>query len=684
MCRHKLPVIAVVVATIVAFVFRAGREAGSSELANTGATDPGVSTKAPDVQPGEADQEYFVFAAIEEQGSVDKSTGTFALQLVDLSIPAGATVLELTRSFGQEGETPGVLGGRWRLNWETVLVRDSDGARAIDASGVIEFLPVDAESTTLRSLTGEQLTPGQDNAVRFLVDGTEEVFLPTGKLAERRVRGSKFSVHYDADGRLDRIDGPEAASLVFTYAADGTICVQASTGEAVTYSARGNLLSRVVRTRSEPTDYAYDPAGRLTKIEHPQFGSVELTYDPEGFLTARRWLDGSVERIDRPSPGTVRHLAPDGSLTVTEFDPAGRIATITDPAGRRSVLQFDRGGRISQVTDPEGKSIQFPHDENGRLMGVAGAETGPLVFQYRGDAKEPAGAVGPGGIGYTVKHDSSGRISQVKSRPGASTSFQYDNQGRPTRIEASHAPALSLAYDKDGRVQSVGNAAGHAMHFERDSRGRVCGLVDFGGARTTWALDDQGRVTSETDAAGAVTRYEYSPGGLLRAVVEPNGATTRLAYHGRSITTTDPVGNKSVTWYDHAGRIERTTDPNGAEHRYEYDPAGNLVREVDESGGQTRYEYDAPEDSLRSQRPMATEPATATMNPADSRKSRISSGSGSSASTMTGAPCRRQSPSAAPRSSGKSDRTGSARALSFHPRGRAYDSDTTHTETWSR
>jgi len=540
----------------------------------------------------EAEDEYFIFAAPEEQGTVDKFTGTFRLHLADLFVPAGMTGLELARSYREAALSPGTLGSRWCLNWESSLLRDANGTRVVDAKGVTEFRQVDGEPSILRSLSGEQLTLRDGNALRLCVDGTEEAFLPNGKLAERRARHSTFSLRYDPTGRLDRVDGPEGTSLVFTYAADGTIRVKSSSGDTVTYTLRQGRLSHVERADGVPIDYTYDATGRLTKIRHPQFGSVELTYNAEGLLSSRRWSDGSVEQIDRPATGTIRHMAPDGGLTVTEFDPPARVATITDPAGRRNVLHFDRGGRIDEVTDPQGKSIQFAHDENGRLLGVTGAEAGPLLFQYRGDAREPSGAVGPGEIGYGVKHDSAGRISQVQGGPGASTSFQYDDRGRPTRIEASHAPPLFLAYDKEGRVQSITDAAGQVMQFERDSRGRVSGIVDFAGARSSRKFDDLGRVTSATDAAGATTRYEYSPAGMLHAVVDPNGATTRFEYHGRSVTTTDPLGNTSVTWHDPQGRIERTEDANGAEHRYEYDPAGNLVRELDESGGQTRYDYD--------------------------------------------------------------------------------------------
>ena len=594
MTTRSALVCAIVFGTATVLAGRADSQAGSSE------TPQGAELNARSAQgemppaPASSDsaQEYFIFAAPEEQGTVDKFTGTFSLQLADLSVAAGTTALELTRTYGRNTEARGLLGGCWRLNWESSLVRHAKGARIADVWGVTEFFAVDDDLTVLLSVAGEQLALRNDKAIRMRTDGAEDVFSPEGRLVERRVRGSTFSVRYDAHGRLDRIDGPDGASLAFQYEDPGTVRVQASTGDSVIYSVREGLLTRVVRAPGVATDYSYQ-AGRLSAIRHPQFGSVELTYDAQGLLSTRRWLDGSVERVVREATGMLRHVAADGSLTVTELDPTKRVAAITEPSGQRTVLQFDRRGRIRQVDGPDGKTIEFTHDEKGRLLGAAGSGTGPLVFQYRGDEREPSGAVGPGGTGYTVKHDSLGRVAQVESGSATGVAFQYDSQGRPTRIEPSHAPSMSLGYDKRGRVQSVADALGQAVRFERDARGRINGLVDFGGARTAWTFDDQARVTSETDATGATSRYEYWPSGLLCAVIDPKGAATRFEYRGRSVATTDPLGNKSTTWYDRTGRMERYVDPKGTEHQYEYDAAGNLIREPAPSGGQTRYEYDA-------------------------------------------------------------------------------------------
>ncbi len=537
--------------------------------------------------------EFFVFAAPEEQGVVDPFTGTFGLTLVDLSVPTVSVILDLKRSYTPSLDSPGVLGRGWSLNWQPVLVRDPTGTRIVEAGGVTEFWAEDEQQTVLHSTSGQQLTWQDDSATRVQIDGTQDLFSAAGKLTKRIVQGATFTLQYDDQQRLVRIDGPDAAYLQYDYPAADTIRVLSSTGDAVTYVLQEKRLVRVERTPGLPTDYSYDEAGHLTKIAHPQFGAVELTYNAEGQPTTRRWSDGSVERVERPASNTVRYVAADGSVTRTVCDPASGVTTIVEPSGRKTQLRMDRSGRIVEVIDGDGHATRFTHDDQGRLLGVTGEQGDAIVWQYRENERAPCGALGPGGSGYQVQRDENDRIARVDRGAASHTTYQYDPQGRPTRIESTDAPGLSLAYDAAGRVDRITNAAGTSSSIERDAQGNITRIVGFGGDATSYTYDDQRRVTSETDASGAITRYEYTSTGLLRSVTDPRGGTTRYQYQGRCVTATDPTGRQSTTRYDAGGRIVSRRTPSGAEELFEYDAAGNLTRQLDTAGRQTRFEYDA-------------------------------------------------------------------------------------------
>ncbi len=583
-------------ASVALLVAAAGGESLGSRFASPDTDRVGAApSTAEEASPSTiaVQDEYYVFAAPEEQGTVDPITGVFALKLVDLSVPTATVALELTRAYVASDVSGGLLGSRWWLNWEPRLIRDQAGIRIAEMGVVMEFSPTGEDATVLSSLTGERLLLRDDSARRIRVDGTQDVFSANGQLTQRCMGGTTFSLKYDEQGRLARIDGPGSAYLAFQYGATGAITVQTATGDAVTYELRAQRLARVTRKSGVVTEYSYADQGQLQRIQHPQFGSIEFTYDAQGALAARRWPDGSVERIERPAPDTVRYVGVDGSATLTRFDRAQRVATIVESSGQKTLLRLDRGGRITEVIGGDGKTTRFAHDDQGRLSGITGDQGAPLLFQYPGDEREPCGAVDSGGEGYQIERDGQGRIVELQQGAAGSTAFQYDGQGRPTRVESSHAPPLSFAYDETGQVNCLTNAAGRSMRLERNEQGSIVRMVGFGGGETCWNYDSQRRVTSEIDAAGATVQYEYAPSGLLRSRTDATGAVTQYRFHGRSVTVRDPLGRDWTTEYDPAGRIARAVTPSGGEERFEHDSVGNLVGYVDAGGRRVRYDYDA-------------------------------------------------------------------------------------------
>jgi RHS repeat-associated protein len=556
------------------------------------AGQPEAILDAEESSPAAEGDEFFVFAAPDEQGVVDPYTGMFGLALCDLSVSTVSVALNLTRSYAPSRLSTGMLGSGWSLNWQPVLICDQAGVRILDTGGVTEFVAEDDQQTVLHSLSGQLLTWRDNTATRVQVDGTQDIFSADGKLVQRIVQGVTFTLQYDDHQRLVRIAGPDAVSLEFDYPSADTICIRSSTGDAVTYVLRENRLARVERMPGLPTEYAYDEAGHLARITHPQFGAVELTYNPEGLLTTRRWSDGSVERVERPTPETIHFVAVDGRVTRTVCDPVKGVTTVVEPTGQRTQLCFDRGGRIVEVTDGDGSTTRFTHDDQGRLIGVTGDQGDTLVWRYRDNEREPCGAFGPGGSGYQVERNDENLIARIDRGAASHTTYQYDTQGRPIRMESMDAPEMSLAYDAAGRVECIRNAAGNSSRIERDVRGNINRVIGFGGDVTCYTYDDQRRVISETDASGAVTQYEYTSTGLLRSVTDPRGSSTRYQYRGRSVMVTDPIGRQSNYRYDSGGKIVSRGTPGGAEELYEYDAAGNLIRHLDVTGREARIERD--------------------------------------------------------------------------------------------
>lgn len=60
--------------------------------------------------------------SLDAQEIVDPRSGQLVLAVTDLTVQAGPVTLEIRRSLESMKRQPGLLGTRWRLNWESGLV----------------------------------------------------------------------------------------------------------------------------------------------------------------------------------------------------------------------------------------------------------------------------------------------------------------------------------------------------------------------------------------------------------------------------------------------------------------------------------------------------------------------------------------------------------------------------------
>ena len=569
---------------------------GAPPIANTPLSAPHRKAQHDDALRTE--HEYLIFAAQEEQGRIDRHTGRYSLVLQDLAGSGGPSELRLTRSLVPPGAFPNssahLLGLSWRCNWECQLFPGSDREILIADGAVLRHFEAveDGSAGIFRSASGESLILGKNNATWTRADGTTDRFDESGRLRSRTMSGTSISLTYSAAGRLARIEATDGGRLEFTYANDGKIHVSNAAGESVAYQLRDERLIRVDPVSGIATDYTYDGRGNLTGIVHAPFGSLNLKYDAQGRLVARRWQDGSVERIVYAGDHLVRHVDCDGAETVTQLDRGTRTAQITDPAGRRHRLRFDDLGRIVQATDAQGRKTSFGYDQHGRLAEWTGPDQETVHLGYRNGGSIPTRVTGPQGTDFALEYDDRGRVRQARRGSSEETSFEYGESGRVTAIHSSFAPGVSLAYDSQGRVQSVTDAAGNTSTTEYDARGNPIRQTNACGQVTTKSYDEAGRITSSTDPAGRTIRYEYAPSGMLAARIRTPGVITRLDYTGRTVLVTDPLGSQITYQYTPTGRLAEVISPLGYRSRYEYDSSGNLVCQTNPAGGTTLREYD--------------------------------------------------------------------------------------------
>lgn len=530
---------------------------------------------------------------------IDPSSGQLLLSATDLIVPAGPVTLEVRRSLLTQPDRPGLLGARWRMNWEPRLFRSGPQAVIHDDSREVVF-KLDEATKRYRSPAGEVLVFQADRAVRTSPDGSRETYDDRARLIEREdPRGNKTVLAYDADGRLSRIDGPFDVSLRLVTDADGRLTrIESSTGATVRY-AYGTEAPAEPLDGGMSVDYAYDAGGLLVRIDLPHLRSTQFTYDAQGRVTSRHWADGTGEHYERDdAAGTLRYIDAAGNLAVTRWDLGGRRAELTNPLGHKTTIEYDAQGRPLAVVGPTGLEAHFAYDALGRTVRVEDPVAGTWQFEYLGDGALPSAILDPHDDRQSFDYDERHNLLSVTSSADRqrNATFEYYPNGLVKTAATGDGTRWSFTYDAAGRRASATDAAGGTWTFEYDAQGNLAREIDPLGGTTAWTYDAQGRTASLTEASGAVTRYEYADGDGSSSVtvIGPTGGVYRFVYdrRGRLAEETDPAGRTTRYHYDPVGRLESVTDAAGQSYRFEYDPGGNLIAATNPAGAVTARTYD--------------------------------------------------------------------------------------------
>jgi RHS repeat-associated protein len=540
----------------------------------------------------------FLSYSLYAQETIDPHSGQLFLTATDLVIQAGPISLELERSLQTAEEQSGVLGSRWRLNWESHLVRSGTGALIQESTGPVYFKK-EAGGDRFVSLSGDFLVVDKDGgAVRIRPDRMKFIYDAEGRLIETRdANTNQILIHYSKKGRIDRIEGPGGSRFVFTADDKGRITlVEASTGARAVYTYKGDTLAEVRINGGPPVKYLYNDKKELMLVERPQTGTVHLTYDAKGRVTKRRWSDESNESYEYDdSANTVRYINPEGSATTFRRSKDGRREEITDQSGNTTTIEYTEYHRPGAVTGPDGKTSRFAYDDLGRLVRATGCCGGEASFEYVQDTHLYQSITDSDGTRQEFTYDTAGNMLSIQQNGEIMQEFSYYPSGLLKSMKGLGSPPRHFSYYPNGLLQSQSNALKETTTYAYDKRGNLIRETDPLGGKTIWEHDEQDRLVNVTDPSGGKTSYEHDAAGRRVGATDPMGGRTRYAYdsRGRLLSMIDPEGRTTSYAYDSGDRMVRETDPSGGTYRYQYDLVGNLVREINPLGSIATWTYDA-------------------------------------------------------------------------------------------
>ena len=425
---------------------------------------------------------------------------------------------------------PGFPSGR------TTAVTYSDGSAtypATDSGNVPAGMPVKTTSpggavNTIAYLhTGDvaNTTNGDGLVTRYTYDGLGRVSGKT-EVADSYPNGLTTSYTYDGRNQVtnqtdppvtDRVTGAiHGAATTSTYDADGNLTAQtvadttggdASRTVSATYNAAGHQAT-AVDANGNTTSFTYDAYGNKISETDPAGTETDWTYDPNGHeLTQGIWYTGSPVN---PQP---RSFLTEQSRA---YDPAGRLASITDSMGNATAYTYFDNGLTATVTRTDSGGANPFVEENDSYDAA-----GNLVKKVTNNGATTEQ--------YTV--DAAARTTQTVQDPtgvNRTTTVSYTPDDKPattTQTDGSGATRTTTAtYDPMGNPTSqtvYGDGAGHPVGW--------------------WRLN-QTSGTTVTDSSG--TGNTATASGVTWA----NGAASFAGTSGQQVATNGPVLNTAGTF----------------------------------------------------------------------------------------------------------------------------------------
>lgn len=361
-------------------------------------------------------------------------------------------------------------------------------------------------------------TDERNNTSTFIYDGNRFLFLAldpldngisytydkAGRIASRASSRSKTEQNYTGDGQLSQIKHDGVLAGTFSYD---------SAGRMASFSDWAGT-----------TSFSHDAANRITGITYPDGHDVSFSLLPDGL------------------PETIYY--PGGVAVSYTYGDRQRISDISWSGGSLSI-NYDPTGRVTSISRSNGTVSSYSYDKNGRVLSISHAKDS-LPFAAMAYVRDAAGNVTQEAVdlplspvipGYNIP-STFNAANQLVTFDGKPVS--YDMDGNLTAMNDSRH--LTASYDAGNRLRNLSLASVNSVFSYNLLGQRV--RIERNSTRLNRHQDQHNRLLFETDSSATVTAlYIYS--GPRPLVMLRGGESYFYHYdqRGSTVALTDSAGD---------------------------------------------------------------------------------------------------------------------------------------------